>query len=178
MCHLPAKFGREIHILLRYIQVKTSWNYIDISVNGWYILLIYENCHFYELLPFVRVGQNWPLVNGSLFWQICYQIFLPYSDKRKQLTKMTFLVNEQNVSTIYTDINVVPWCLHLNISQQDVNFSSKLGREIAHAKDHLNMPKTQIWRIWELLPFVRVGQYSLTAYLPSENHASPTCKSI
>ena len=30
-----------------------------------------------------------------------------YSDKRKQLLKMTFLVNEQNVSVMYIDINAL-----------------------------------------------------------------------
>ena len=32
---------------------------------------------------------------------------LPYSDKRKQLLKMKFLVNEQNVSVMYIDINAI-----------------------------------------------------------------------
>ena len=30
---------------------------------------------------------------------------LPYFGKRKQVTKVTFLVKEQNVSVIYTDVN-------------------------------------------------------------------------
>ena len=45
--------------------------------------------------------------------------FLPYSDKRKQLLKMTFLVNDHNVSVIYIDINAIPLCFDLNILQQD-----------------------------------------------------------
>ena len=36
---------------------------------------------------------------------------LPYFGKRKQVTKVTFLVKEQNVSVIYTDINGISWCL-------------------------------------------------------------------
>ena len=32
---------------------------------------------------------------------------LLYSDKRKQLLKMTFLVNEQNASVMYIDINAI-----------------------------------------------------------------------
>ena len=32
---------------------------------------------------------------------------LPYSDERKQLLKIKFLVNEQNVSVIYIDINAI-----------------------------------------------------------------------
>ena len=38
---------------------------------------------------------------------------LPYSDKRKQLFKMTFLVNEQNVSGMYIDISAISLCLDL-----------------------------------------------------------------
>ena len=36
-----------------------------------------------------------------------YVCILPYSDKRKQLLKMTFLVNEQNLSFMYIDINAI-----------------------------------------------------------------------
>ena len=50
--------------------------------------------------------------------------FLPYSDKREQLLKMTFLVNEHNVwSVIYIDINAIPLCFDLNIFQQDAQNS-------------------------------------------------------
>ena len=38
---------------------------------------------------------------------------LPYSDKMKQLLKITYLVNEQNVSVMYIDINALLWCLDL-----------------------------------------------------------------
>ena len=58
---------------------------------------------------------------------------LSYSDKRKQLLKMKFLENEQNVSVVYIDINVISWCLDLNIFQQDECFYSKLGLEVKHA---------------------------------------------
>ena len=34
-----------------------------------------------------------------------------YFGKRKQVTKVTFLVKEQNVSVIYTDVNGISWCL-------------------------------------------------------------------
>ena len=57
---------------------------------------------------------------------------LPYSDKRKQLLKMTFLVNEQNVSVIYIDINRILSYLDLNIFQQDECFCSKLGMELEY----------------------------------------------
>ena len=33
------------------------------------------------------------------------KLMLPYFDKRKQVTKVTFLVKEQNVSVISTDVN-------------------------------------------------------------------------
>ena len=36
---------------------------------------------------------------------------LPYFGKRKQVTKVTFLVKEQNMSVISTDINGISWCL-------------------------------------------------------------------
>ena len=36
---------------------------------------------------------------------------LPYFGKRKQVTKVKFLVKEQNVSVIYTDVNGISWCL-------------------------------------------------------------------
>ena len=36
---------------------------------------------------------------------------LPYSGKRKQVTKVKFLVKEQNVSVISTDVNGISWCL-------------------------------------------------------------------
>ena len=58
---------------------------------------------------------------------------LPYSDKRKQLLKMTFLVNEQNVSVMYIDINAISLCLDLNIFRQDELFCPKLGLEVKHA---------------------------------------------
>ena len=40
---------------------------------------------------------------------------LPYSDKRKQLLKMTFLINTQNVSVLYIDISAISLCVDLNI---------------------------------------------------------------
>ena len=88
---------------------------------------------------------------------------LPYSDKRKQLLKMTFLVNEQNVSVMYIDIkviNAISLYLDLNIFQQDEYFCSKLGMELEYAKSNLKTSLSQISVICLLLPFVRVGQIS------------------
>ena len=65
------------------------------------------------------------------------QTALPYSDKRKQLLKMTFLVNEQNVSVMYIDINAISLYIDLNIFQQDECFCSKLGMEVEYAKSNL-----------------------------------------
>ena len=62
---------------------------------------------------------------------------LPYSDKRKQLLKMKFLVNEQNVSGLYIDINAISLCLGINIFQQDECFCSKLGLEVEYARSNL-----------------------------------------
>ena len=50
-----------------------------------------------------------------------------YSDKRKPLLKMKFLVNEQNVSVMYIVINAISLHLDLNIFQQGGSFCSKLG---------------------------------------------------
>ena len=85
---------------------------------------------------------------------------LPYTDKRKQLLKMKFLVNEQNVSVMYIDINAISLCLDLNISQQDECFCLKLGMEVEYAKSNLKTSLSQIWVICELLPFVSAGQYT------------------
>ena len=37
---------------------------------------------------------------------------LPNFDKRNQVTKVTFLVKEQNVSVISIDVNGISWCLY------------------------------------------------------------------
>ena len=41
----------------------------------------------------------------------CFTTTLPYFGKRKQVTKVTFLVKEQNFYVISTDINGISWCL-------------------------------------------------------------------
>ena len=74
--------------------------------------------------------------------------------------KMTFLVNEQNVSAMYTDINAISLYLDLNIFQQDECFCSKLRMEVEYATSNLRTSLSQIWVICQLFPFVRVGQYS------------------
>ena len=56
---------------------------------------------------------------------------LPYSDRRKQLLKMTFLVNEQNVSVMWTDINAISLCLNLK-----GKFSSGIEGALASTLNH------------------------------------------
>ena len=54
------------------------------------------------------------------YGSVSVRALLPYSDNRKQLLKtILFLVNAQNVSVMYIDINVISLCLDLNIFQQD-----------------------------------------------------------
>ena len=83
-----------------------------------------------------------------------------YSDKRKQLLKMTFLVNEQNVSVMYIDINAISLCLDLNIFQQDECFCSNLGLKVYRILETPSL--SQIWVICHLLPFLRVGQNTVS----------------
>ena len=97
---------------------------------------------------------------------------LPYNDKRKQLLKMKFLVNEQNVSVMYIDINAISGCFDLNIFQQDECFCSKLKIQVDYAKSNLNTSLSQILMICQLLPFVRVGQYRIMTLIYSEDNAS------
>ena len=76
----------------------------------------------------------------TLNQQISFINILPYSDKRKQLLKMTFLVNEQNVSVMYIHINAISsyMYLDLHIFQQDECFCSKLKMEVEYAKSNVN----------------------------------------
>ena len=91
-----------------------------------------------------------------------------YYDKRKQLLKMKFLVNEQNVSAMFIDINAILY-LDLNIFQQDECFCSKLEIEVhVHVEYAESIMKTllsQIWVLCRLLPFVSVGQHTHVAFL-------------
>ena len=63
------------------------------------------------------------------------------------------------MSVTYIDINAISLYLDLNIFQQDECFCSKLGMEVEHAKSNLETSLSQIWVIYHLLPFVRVGQH-------------------
>ena len=73
---------------------------------------------------------------------------------------MKFLVSEQNVSVMFIDINAISLYLDLNIFQQDECYCSKLEMEVEYAKSNLKTSLSLIWVICELLPFVRVGQYT------------------
>ena len=105
--------------------------------------------HYQVHVNNICLHYNWLIDLLSL----CIELILPYSDKRKQLLKMKFLVNEQNVSVMYIDINA---CLDINIFQQVQSFCSKLGLEVEYSKSNLNTLFSQIWVICHLLPFVRV----------------------
>ena len=87
--------------------------------------------------------------------QLSFISSVPYSDKRKQLLKMAFLVNEQNVSVMYIDINAISLCLDLIVFQQDECFCSKLGLEVEYAKSNPKTSLSQIWVICHLRPFVK-----------------------
>ena len=100
-----------------------------------------------------------PLSDGFLSKDI-RGCFLPYSEKRKQLFKMTFLGNEQTVSVMYIDINAISLYLDLNIFQQDECFCSKLLQmEVEYGKSNLKISLSQIWVICQLLPSVIVGLF-------------------
>ena len=51
---------------------------------------------------------TWKTTN---FLNLLQTTVLPYFGKRKQVTKLTFLVKEQNVSFTSTDVNGISWCL-------------------------------------------------------------------
>ena len=97
-------------------------------------------------------------------------IILPYSDKRKQLLKVTFLVNEQNLFVM-----IVHWHYRCNIiilwlqylSGVWVSLLPKIGVEVERANCNLktSLSHSQIWVICHLLPSVRVGQYNISSLL-------------
>ena len=58
MFYFQAEFWAETLILLKDVQVKTSWYCHDVNVHDRHILLIYEKYHVHGLLPFVKVGQG------------------------------------------------------------------------------------------------------------------------
>ena len=132
---------------------------------------ISENDH-YTLTFFFKVLNNYfeaQVPQGSILHHIRYtdgmRAILPYSDKRKQLLKMKFLINEKNVSVMHIDINAISLCLDLNIVQQDECFCSKFGMEVKYANSNLKTSLSQIWVICQLLPFVRVGQHKFQIFI-------------
>ena len=83
---------------------------------------------------------------------------------------MMFLINEQNVSVVYIDINAVSLCLDLNIFQQDECFCSKLGLEVEYAKSNVKISLSQIWMICQL-PCAR----RINSDVKSVKSARPSC---
>ena len=58
----------------------------------------------------MSVLQGWAvtfLIAFQYGGQVLMRAFLPYSDKRKQLLKIIFSVNEQNVTVMFIDINAI-----------------------------------------------------------------------
>ena len=111
-------------------------------------------------IHFSENGPNMPLgLVGTVLWD-----YTAIQWQKEQLLKMKILVNEQNVSVMYIDINAISLYLDLNTFQQDECFRSKVGMEVEYAKSSLKTSLSQILVICELLPFVRVGQYSPTLW--------------
>ena len=62
-------------------------------VNNFNVLYLYSEYKFHLFIAYFR-NLNLKVLP-----------ILPYFGKRKQVTKVKFLVKEQNVSVIYTDVN-------------------------------------------------------------------------
>ena len=116
---------------------------------------------------------------------------LPYFGKRKQVTKVKFLVKEPNVSVISTDVNGISWCLTYHISWQDECWCIKFSLE-EHTRLNAKTSITQILMVCHLLPFAKVGQngslINVIIHLPlvsfqtshvsiAPNTTSPFCRS-
>ena len=79
----------------------------------------------YSLEHYVQFYIHVLVLNSYDYLSKSYHCLLPYNVKRKQLLKMIFLVNEQDVSVIYIGINAeYHYILILNIFQQDDCFCS------------------------------------------------------
>ena len=61
-------------------------------------------------------------------------VYCPSLTKGSNSWKMTFLVNEQNVSVMFSDINAISLYFDLSIFQQDVCFCSKLRMEVEYRR--------------------------------------------
>ena len=72
------------------------------------IIWRWPKCYFTELIHGYVVLE---VVGENRSWTK-----LPYFGKRKQVTKVTFLVKEQNVFVISTDVNGISWCLTKHIA--------------------------------------------------------------
>ena len=91
---------------------------------------------------------------------------------------MKFLVNEQNVSVMYIDINPISGCLDLNIVQQDECFWATLRMEVEYANSNLKTSLSQIWVICQLLPFVSVGQITRTIHINCSSKANRVLRNL
>ena len=87
------------------------------------------------------------VITGSMpfryFWATLYRKklrgILPHFGKRKQVTKVKFLVKEQNASATSTDANGTPLCPTQHISQQDECPCTKSCPEEEHIRYNMKL---------------------------------------
>ena len=156
-------------------HIKYSFKILQISyksLKSSFSFLSYDTRNSLKSLQMIKHRQfKWDVSHLHILFAIVIDLFCRTVTKGSKLLKITFLVNEQNVSVVYIDINAVSLHLDLNIFQQDGCFCSKLGMEVGYAKSNLKASLTQIWVICQLLPFVRVGQ---CCFYVQENLFSPS----
>ena len=101
-------------------------------------------------------GSTWQLQGlPGAFWKVT---ILPYFDKRKQLLKMSFLVNLWAKCVCHLhwhQCNLSLWLKYFSAGC----FCSKLDLEVEPAKSNLKTSISQIVMICHLLAFVRIGQH-------------------
>ena len=123
---------------------------------------LYFCTHKKKIMNLSPTTKNMTVYKVNILWHIK----LPYFGKRKQVTKVKFLVKEQNVFVISTDANEISLWILPNIS---------LGRMSVDAWN-LAWKKSTLGKIWNinncadldgichLLPFAKVGQYSFKCF--------------
>ena len=135
-----SRFAGAVRIIF---SLMTIYVPSALSASGKYIhVILYTQLDKNKYLGSLPKGKMWYLLTIP----VNISIILPYSDKRKQLLKITFLVNEQNTCVchvhLYIDINAISGCLDLNIFQQDECFCSKLGLEVEYKSNDLYITLT------------------------------------
>ena len=89
---------------------------------------------------------------------------LPYSDKRTQLLKITFLVNEQNVSVMYIEINAISsWLKYLSAGWV---FLLQTWNEVEYAPSSIyETSLSQFWVICQLLLLSEWGSNNVKGFV-------------